>query len=177
MVDIADSERYHDEGMPLSPAKLSFVSGDATAPLAPGNKLIAHICNDSGGWGAGFVVAISRRWSEPEADYRAWYAGRSANDFALGSLRLVQVSSDLWVANMVAQRGTRARDGVPPIRYDAVEACLRALAQKAAPLGASVHMPRIGCGLAGGRWEEIEPLIERCLIGAGVDVTVYDYSP
>ena len=25
-------------------------------------------------------------------------------------------------------------------------------------LSASVHMPRIGCGLAGGKWEEIEPI-------------------
>ena len=46
----------------------------------------------------------------------------------------------------------------PPIRYEAVRACLRRLAVEAR-VGASVHMPRIGCGLAGGRWEEIEPMI------------------
>ena len=37
-------------------------------------------------------------------------------------------------------------------------------------------MPRIGCGLAGGKWEEIEPIIERTLATAGVEVTVYDFG-
>jgi hypothetical protein len=35
-------------------------------------------------------------------------------------------------------------------------------------------MPRIGCGLAGGRWELIDPIIDDELVTRGVDVTVYD---
>ena len=39
----------------------------------------------------------------------------------------------------------------------------------------SVHMPRIGCGLAGGDWETIENIIQRMFIDiADVDVFVYD---
>jgi hypothetical protein len=38
-------------------------------------------------------------------------------------------------------------------------------------------MPRIGCGLAGGKWEEIEPIIDEELISIGVVVTVYDLRP
>jgi hypothetical protein len=38
---------------------LRLVTGDATTPTGEGNKIIAHICNDIGGWGKGFVVAIS----------------------------------------------------------------------------------------------------------------------
>jgi hypothetical protein len=37
-------------------------------------------------------------------------------------------------------------------------------------------MPRIGCGLAGGRWERIEPLLEATLVAAGVPATVYDFD-
>jgi hypothetical protein len=36
-------------------------------------------------------------------------------------------------------------------------------------------MPRIGCGLAGGKWEEIEPIIKETLVKAGLSITVYDY--
>jgi hypothetical protein len=36
-------------------------------------------------------------------------------------------------------------------------------------------MPRIGCGLAGGKWELIEPIIVRTLVARGVPVTVYDF--
>ncbi len=41
---------------------------------------------------------------------------------------------------------------------------------------ASVHMPRIGCGLAGGKWEVVEPLIEEHLSAKGVAVTIYDFG-
>jgi hypothetical protein len=37
-------------------------------------------------------------------------------------------------------------------------------------------MPRIGCGLAGGTWDKIEPLIRETLCAAGVPVTVYDFG-
>jgi hypothetical protein len=35
-------------------------------------------------------------------------------------------------------------------------------------------MPRIGCGLAGGKWERIEPLIISGLSAHDIAVTVYD---
>ena len=53
--------------------------------------------------------------------------------------------------------------------------CLEAVSQEAAARNASVHMPRIGCGLAGGKWEKIEPIIEAELVTKGVDVYVYDF--
>jgi hypothetical protein len=39
--------------------------------------------------------------------------------------------------------------------------------------GATVHMPRIGAGLAGGDWGKISRIIEDELAGKGVEVTVY----
>jgi O-acetyl-ADP-ribose deacetylase (regulator of RNase III) len=46
--------------------EINYVRGDATVPSVKGVKVIAHVCNDSGGWGKGFVLALSRRWPEPE---------------------------------------------------------------------------------------------------------------
>lgn len=155
---------------------IQYLTGDATSPRARGDKVIAHICNDLGGWGKGFVLAISQRWPEPEQDYRAWHRDRARNDFGLGAVRVVQVEPDIWVANMIGQRGIKTARGGPPIRYDAVRDCLGRLADVAAGRGASVHMPRIGCGLAGGRWDMIEPIIADCLTARGVDVYVYDFG-
>ena len=42
-------------------------------------------------------------------------------------------------------------------------------------LAAAIHMPRIGCGLAGGDWSEIEPIIHDELSKHDVAVTVYDF--
>ena len=43
-------------------------------------------------------------------------------------------------------------------------------------LGASVHMPGIGCGVAGGTWDRIEPIIFRTLRERDVAVNVYDFG-
>jgi O-acetyl-ADP-ribose deacetylase (regulator of RNase III) len=156
--------------------KIHYLQGDATSPQAKGNKIIAHICNDLGGWGRGFVLAVSRRWKEPEAAYRAWHRNRTDNDFGLGAVQFVPVEPDIWIANMIAQRGMRTGSEGPPIRYEAVDECLRKLSNFALEQAGSVHMPRIGCGLAGGRWERIEPLIEGALSSRGIAVFVYDFS-
>jgi len=155
---------------------LRIIKGDATSPQASGSKIIAHICNDLGGWGKGFVVAVSRRWPEPEREYRRWHRDRAGNDFGLGAVQLVSVRPDTWVANMIGQHGMKQGSAGPPIRYNAVERCLATLAGHAARLGASVHMPRIGCGLAGGKWELIEPIVARTLSEHGIAVTVYDFD-
>ncbi|MGW2619492.1 macro domain-containing protein [Streptomyces sp. NPDC001500] len=157
-------------------SEIAYVRGDATVPSVKGVKVIAHVCNDMGGWGRGFVVALSRRRPEPEAAYRAWHRERASNDFALGALQTVQVQRDVWVANMIGQRGVRTGSKGAPVRYDAIDTALARLADRALELGASVHMPRIGCGLAGGEWSRVEPLVAGRLASRGVAVTVYDHG-
>jgi O-acetyl-ADP-ribose deacetylase (regulator of RNase III) len=161
---------------PHTESPIRYLKGDATQPQAKGPKIIAHICNDRGGWGKGFVLAVSKRWEEPEAAYRKWHRERSENDFGLGAVQLVEVGPNLWVANMVSQHGMKTGSNGPPIRYEAVAQCLEKLAALAKAHRASVHMPRIGTGLAGGTWEKIEPLIREHLCEQGVRVTVYDWE-
>ncbi|MFF4018840.1 macro domain-containing protein [Streptomyces sp. NPDC001843] len=155
---------------------IRYVRGDATLPSVKGVKVIAHVCNDVGGWGKGFVLALSRRWPEPEAAYRAWHRDRASNDFGLGAVQLVRVERYVWVANMIGQRGVRTGSKGVPVRYEAIDTALGRLADEAAELGASVHMPRIGCGLAGGKWPRIEPLISERLVKRDIVVTVYDHG-
>ncbi|MFI7498718.1 macro domain-containing protein [Streptomyces sp. NPDC049687] len=156
--------------------EITYVRGDATVPSVKGTKVIAHVCNDIGGWGKGFVLALSRRWPEPEAAYRAWHRERASNDFGLGAVQLVQVKPDVWVANMVGQRGIRTGSKGVPVRYEAIDTALGRLADRVVELDASVHMPRIGCGLAGGKWSRVEPLIIERLVRRGISVRVYDHG-
>jgi O-acetyl-ADP-ribose deacetylase (regulator of RNase III) len=122
-------------------------------------------------------MAISKRWAEPEEVYRKWYGERANNDFELGAVQFVQVNPYVWVANMVGQCGIKTGSKGPPIRYEAVEKCLSKVYQKAIELNASVHMPRIGCGLAGGKWSKIEPIIKKTLCENKVSsVFVYDFE-
>ncbi len=153
---------------------IRYLQGDATAPVGSGPRIIAHVCNDIGGWGRGFVLALSERWHQPEAAYLDWYRNRDSNDFELGAVQVVAVDDDLFVANIVGQRGIEPTADGPPVRYWAIEAGLSRLVDEATALGASVHMPRIGCGLAGGEWETVEAIIGRTLVASGVETTVYD---
>jgi len=157
-------------------SEITYVRGDATVPSVKGVKIVAHVCNDIGGWGKGFVLAVSRRWPEPERAYRTWHRERASNDFALGALQLVRVERYVWVANMIGQRGVRTGSKGVPVRYEAIGTALGLLAGRATELNASVHMPRIGCGLAGGTWSRVEPLITERLVRRGVPVTVYDHG-
>ncbi len=89
---------------------------------------------------------------------------------------MVQVERYIYVANMIGQKGIKTGSKGVPVRYDAIEKGLEKLANEALELNASVHMPRIGCGLAGGKWEEIEPIIGRTLLAKEVQVYVYDFE-
>ncbi|EAK8406805.1 Appr-1-p processing protein [Listeria monocytogenes] len=154
--------------------QITYLKGDATNPMAKGNTIIAHICNDVGGWGKGFVLAISRKWKEPEKDYRKWY--KDKNDFKLGEVQLIPVTDYISICNMIGQKGTKTASKGAPIRYEAVESCLEKLSEIAKEQQASIHMPRIGCGLAGGKWEIIEPIIRKTLIANDIEVYIYDFD-
>ena len=154
-------------------AKLNYLIGDATSPQINGNKIIVHVCNDIGGWGKGFVLAISKKWKEPEQQYREWF--KSTENFNLGNVQLVQVEKDIWIANLIGQHKiNKNENGNPPIRYEAILKGLEKVSCFAIDKNASVHMPRIGCGLAGGTWEQIEPLINKSLIEKDIVTYVYD---
>jgi len=146
--------------------KINYVTGDATSPKGDGTKIIVHICNDIGAWGSGFVMALSKKWKFPEEHYR------SIKEYVLGDVYFVNVGDGIYVANMIAQHGVGVDSvGIPPVRYDAMKKALLRVNLTAKQLGASVHMPRIGCGLAGGDWNIVEKIVQE---NVQVDVTVYD---
>jgi O-acetyl-ADP-ribose deacetylase (regulator of RNase III) len=134
-----------------------YVIGDSTRPQGTGARIIVHVCNDLGRWGKGFVLALSARWAEPEARYREWSRGQAEVPFALG------------------QHGIRKAGNAPPIRYEAVRAGLATVAQFAQAHNATIHMPRIGTGLAGGDWESISQLIQEELCARDIPVAVYEW--
>jgi hypothetical protein len=106
--------------------KINYVIGDATAPQGDGLKIIVHVCNDIGAWGAGFVLALTNKWSEPERMYRNW--SFSDKGYHLGAIQYVSVESDIIVCNLIGQHGIgNDRKGNPPIRYGAIRTGLRKL--------------------------------------------------
>jgi O-acetyl-ADP-ribose deacetylase (regulator of RNase III) len=148
---------------------ITYVEGDATRPHGDGLKIIAHICNNRGSWGAGFVLALSDRSLIPEETFHA--AGR----MRLGEIQITAFvpNEHILVCNMCAQDGF-GTNTQPPVRYAPLATCLIKLHKAATTSKASVHMPRIGCGLGGGQWSVVEALVTHYIVNRGIPVTVYD---
>lgn len=158
--------------------------GDATYPNATGPVLIAHACNDIGAWGAGFTRSLSLRWPNIEQFYSNWYnynksknVGTVTGPFMLGENQYVELAPGWVLANMVAQHGLYSRTNPIPLDMIALEICLRKLGDSVLAAHSinryTVHMPKIGAGLARGNWDEISKLLEKQLVERGVNVTVY----
>jgi Zn-dependent peptidase ImmA (M78 family) len=152
---------------------LTEVIGDATTPQGEGRKLIVHLVNDATpNWGGEFASALRRRYPEAQHSFRAWVQEDRSN-LSLGRVHVVDLPPDIAVATMIAQRGWRPSVR-PRIRYVALREGLQTVAKIATERDATVHLPRIGTGGAGGRWEIVAELIDQVLVARGIRVTVYD---
>ncbi|MDD5651077.1 MAG: Appr-1-p processing protein, partial [Candidatus Nanoarchaeia archaeon] len=105
-------------------AELKYLTGDATKPVQT-PAYIVHICNNKGGWGAGFVVAVTKNLGRgPEASYRLW--SREAEGFRLGKIQIVTVDSNISVVNMIAQDGYGTKENnFKPLHLKALRQCLK----------------------------------------------------
>lgn len=158
--------------------RLHHVTGDATlANYGKGRKLIAHVCNDKGLWGKGFVMAVSARWPHVAREYRDWHRAGAGVGFHLGAVQFCSTNNTLLtVANMVGEQGVKTGSKGPPVRYAAIEQALMKVGDRAASDGASVHMPRIATGLAGGERSQVEPMLVAMLAAhPTVECYVYDF--
>lgn len=134
---------------------------------------MVHICDDLGKWAKEFVMALSKKWKEPQEAYLKW---AQREDFGLGQIQKVQVESDIWVINLIGQSGIKSLNGIPPIRYWAIEEGHDRAYSEANNQGATIHMPKIGTGLAGGDWSTIERLIHKMEAKCAVDTYIYEFE-
>jgi len=151
---------------------IRYLQGDATEPRGTGLRIVAHIVNDRTWiWGAGFGKAVRNKWPAVQEDFRKWAMSSSGN-LKLGNVHFTKIRDGLIVFQMAAQHGYGGSKS-PRIRYSALNSCLKQLAEFASDRKASVHMPFIGIGEAGGEWAIIEELIRENLIDHNIDVAVY----
>jgi len=153
---------------------ITFLKGDAIEPLTPGPKIIAQIVNDKTmNWGGhGFAYNIKKRLPKVQDDFQKWVLA-NPNNLSLGSTHVSLLSDERIVVSMIAQHGYGS-SAKPRIRYSALMNCLERLSEVAAEKRATVHMPRIGTGNAGGNWAIIQELIQDTLLRRRIEVTVYD---
>jgi len=152
---------------------IQYLRGSATQPRGNSAKMIVQIVNDKAiTWGKGFAAAVRKEWPQAQKDFTAWIFG-SRPEFKLGNIHVTKLEENLELASLVAQHGY-GPSLFPRVQYTALEACLSKVATRAKERGASVHMPRIGCGEAGGDWDIVSDIIDETLCRESIPVTVYD---
>jgi len=140
----------------------------------PTVTLLVHCVNNRAVWGAGFVLALGAKWPECRRHYMAWSTHRDPASL-LGQTLFVKVEPHVVIANVCGQDGI----GHGSLRLPALEQGLKHVAVLADRLAGPprhkqvlVQMPRIGCGLAGGRWVDVESILTEVLHRQRVRVRV-----
>ena len=144
---------------------LTYRIGDATCPRER-PAVILHVVNNKGLWGAGFSGGLDYAYlGRPGTLYRSWAQGNlgaSAEPFGLDGVLFQKLDDQLWLCHLCAQNGVGR--GQQRIDYNSLEFCLKQAAARAPEVeNLSFHLPRIGTGYGGGRWEAIEDILHRTL--------------
>ncbi|HEX7964205.1 MAG TPA: ImmA/IrrE family metallo-endopeptidase [Gammaproteobacteria bacterium] len=156
--------------------QIDYVIGNALDPRGKGKKVITHIVNDGAlAWGGrGFAMQLKKKFPVAYAEYRA-FTSSNRQLLKLGNIHTGHASADVLIVSMIAQKGF-GEGGSRRVVYAALADCLQKLVDVAGMNSASVHMPRIGTGQAGGEWNVIEQLIHSSLIASHIRTHVYDLT-
>lgn len=155
---------------------LSFVTGDLLDVDGDAPVVFAHVVSDAmRGWARfGVAGALGRAFPDFAGVYRSWTLAHP-DHLQLGSMHYV--SRDVGgrptgVASLVVQSGF-GRGSTDRLHYDALDTALKQLRVEATRADAVVHVPRLGAGRAGGRWDRVEELLSANLVQEGVPVVVH----
>lgn len=166
-------------------AGIEIKTGSATDPQPENGRgiLIAHISNDCGAWGKGFVLAVNKVSLAAKGAYQG-LAKDHGNLIPRGLVQIVELKPDVFAANMIAQQGIKKSGNPCLVDYKALEQCLKILFKRAIQLNCDVHIPAgIGSGLAGGDRTVIHQMIrtqaaicQTLLDSIGVNVTLWEFT-
>ena len=143
--------------------------------------ILVHGCNCHGVMGGGIAKLIRDKWSGVYTTYREYHSnvGLRLGDvvnvshfklrahYKTAARHVHGVHDGLPERLIIVNAMTQDDFGHDPskvyVDYDAIEAAFSRVAILARDTGLPVHFPLIGCGLAQGKWEEVEARIERAL--------------
>lgn len=150
--------------------------GDVLRPVARGKHIVCQMVNDSAyRWGGGVAAQSARDYPAAQLAFEKWMKALPRAE-RLGKTHFHEVHQSRTIASLIAQEGVGKSD-VPRLRYSALSKALHVVAERAIETGASVHMPKLGTGAAGGSWPLIEELVVEEFVRRDIPVLVYEPAP
>lgn len=122
--------------------------------------IIAHQVNCQGAMNSGVAKAIRNKYPIVFLEYKKVFDIQNKYDI-LGSVQFVKIEDNKIVANLFAQLNY-GYDNKQYTNYDALEKCLKELAEFCIKHNKSVAIPyKMSCVRGGGNWEIVYSLIEK----------------
>ena len=158
---------------------INVIEGDITQS---DKDIIVQQVNCRGLMGSGLAKTLMIRYPNVKKEYQTFrkkqLKGVGKDEEILGMVNYVDVYDGKIIANVFGQVDIRKNETDKTV-YTKKESLLegvRAVKEKAETLNLSIAIPTyIGCGLAGGDWDEIKPAIEEVFQGSTVNVEFYHY--
>ena len=153
---------------------LQYKKGDMVKHILSTEALdaYAHQCNCFTAMGAGIAKSLAAQFPEVKAADAATVIGDKSK---LGTFTKAAVTPTSTVYNVYGQHTTNRL--VRTTNYPALFSGLRAVMEDMVNNGKStLGIPYIGCGLARGKWEEVEPTIKALADKYNITVTVFSLT-
>lgn len=149
---------------------INYKNGDVLLALENDEiDVVAHGCNCQGGFGSGMAGQIARRWPHVRQAYLDLH---NSGGTILGFFQPVAISESKFIINCGTQQAYLPR-GVNHADYNAIDDIMDSLKLYTTNKLTRIGIPKIGAGLAGGDWSEIEKIISKYF--SDRDITVYIY--
>lgn len=158
---------------------IRIIEGDITKT---DKDIIVQQVNCKGLMGAGLAKTIMQRYDNVKNEYQT-FRNKELNTLVkdeclLGMVNYVDVYDGKIIANIFGQVDVRKNRNDKSV-YTVKSALIKGIEDvkdKAEKIGLSIAIPTyIGCGLAGGNWEEIKSEIEAIFQNSTVEVVFYHY--
>lgn len=143
--------------------------------------IIVHGCNAQGVMGSGVAKEVREKYPQAYQKYREAYEKAiklGMPHLPVGKIIWCPISSEspkLTIANAITQKNYGRDPNVQYVSYEAIDMVFEKIAKVAKEHQVPVHFPLIGAALGGGKWEEIQPIIEKRL--KGVEHHLWVISP
>ncbi len=149
---------------------LKYIKGDV---LDTTRSIVAHSCNNSGGYGSGVAGAIAR--SIPQARL-AYLRQFKDSGFFLGEAQIVKLDNPYksirYVCNIIGQQ-TYGKTGIHANK-EAIAIGLKSLIKFCESYGINgIATVRMGSGFGGLLWEEVEEEILKVIDRHRVEVDIH----
>ena len=147
---------------------MKTVHGDLVALLHEGTfDVIVHGCNCMASMGGGLAAQVARTYPEVEEADREYDLQRPGR-LKAGTILPVDVE-DGTVVNAYTQVM-----GGPSADVSLIRRAMWSLHALYGHEDVRIGIPRIGCGIGGLRWDDVEPVVEKEL--GDLDVTLVEYD-